>query len=85
MNVRSVDCYRASAPLSPVNEGFSMKQGTYASIAIVILSLSAASVAFAECQSGTRDMEGTPARAEVCIVSAGMFKPNNVTASIIGV
>lgn len=61
-----------------------MKQGTYASIAIVILSLSGASVAFAECQSETRDMEGTPAKAEVCIVSAGMFKPNSVNASING-
>ncbi|HDS0923673.1 TPA: hypothetical protein QDZ10_002151 [Stenotrophomonas maltophilia] len=61
-----------------------MKQGMFASTAIVILSMAAASEAFAECQSETRELEGSPATAEVCIVSAGMFKPNSVTASVNG-
>jgi len=66
------------------NDGFMMKHGMYASAAIMLLSMAGTSVALAECQSETRDLEGSPATAEVCIVSVGTFKPNKVTASING-
>jgi hypothetical protein len=79
-----IDHAQASASLSPANEGFTMKQGMFASTAIVVLSMAGASVAFAECQSETRDVQGSAATAEVCIASPGMFKPNRVTASING-
>jgi hypothetical protein len=55
-----------------------------ASAVIVILSMAGASTAFAECQAEVRELNGSPAKAEVCIASAGMFKPNNVTASVNG-
>lgn len=56
----------------------------YAPGAALILSLPGASVAFAECQSETRKLNDSPTKVEVCIASAGMFKPNTVTASING-
>lgn len=61
-----------------------MKHGNYASTAIVILSMVCAPTAFAECQAEVRELNGSPAKTEVCIVSGGMFKPNTVTASING-
>jgi len=66
------------------NDGSTMKHGMYTSAAIMLLSMAGTSVAFAECQSETKELEGSPTTAEVCIASAGMFKPNKVTASING-
>ncbi len=61
-----------------------MKHKKYASTAIVILSMAAATTAFADCQAEMRELNDSPAKVEVCIASAGMFKPNTVTASING-
>lgn len=50
----------------------------------MILAMASASTAFAECQTEVRELDGSPLKVEVCIVPAGMFKPNTVTASING-